>query len=235
VPGTKLAQALAGIDWAKNIQAFTSDAVCIEGIAKANLRLAVWAKQFESVEKSNPALCFIREMQLAGHHVAVLSGLALYKCAAGSMRTMVETALYFTYFRTHPSELATLVRDPDYYVTKSDLVEYHKEHTRDFVDLQKHFALLTRLQAWYGIVSAVIHGQVPGKWTQATSLSEIHYIGPTLRLVTDTFAEGSELVHNLFLCTVGRELWDHFSPTAKGTLIAGLAGPVKAKLGLDRA
>jgi hypothetical protein len=174
-------------------------------------------------------------MQVAGHQVASLIALGLYKSAAGAIRTSVETALYYTYFRTHISELATLMRVDDYYITKSDVIAYHKVHTPDFVKCQEKLGLITKLNKWYSDVSAVVHGQIPGKWVEHKSLAEIKYVKPTLDVVVGYFARADELVHHLFLCTVGRELWDFFSVPAKQALIGGLPGDTKKLLKIDAA
>ena len=232
---SKLAQALSAIDWNANVKQFLKDTIAVEKIAAANLRVATWAKQFENIDKGNPALCFIRELQIAGQHVAAASALPLYKSAAGAMREMLESALYYSYFRTHPCELATLIRNPDFYISKAELLDYHKSHTPDFTDLQQQLGLVTRLNKWYKLTSSIIHGQIPGAWTQHKSLADIKYADATLNLVAKTYSEGEELIHHLFLCTVGRLLWDTFSPSAKKVLAAGLHGDVKAALKIDSA
>jgi hypothetical protein len=235
MPAPKLDHALSAVDWNANVKKFLQDTPSVEKIAGANLRIAVWARQFEILDKRNPALCFIRELQIAGHNVAASSALPLYKSAAGSMREMLESALYYSYFRTHHSELATLVRNSDFYISKAELLEYHKCHTPDFSDLQKQLGLVARLNTWYKFTSSIIHGQIPGAWVQHKSLAEIKYVKATLDLVVETYCEGEELIHHLFLCTVGRLLWEFFTPSAKRLLAAGLHGDVKAALGIDSA
>jgi hypothetical protein len=235
MPATKLATALTSVGWDDNVSEFLKNSAAVETIAKANLRLAVWCRQFEDVDKLNPALCFIRELQVAGHHVAASTALALYKPAAASMRTVLETALYYTYFRTHISELSTLARDFTYFVDKGDLLEYHKKHTPHFVRLQSTLGLVTRLNKWYSTISAIVHGQLPGKWIEHRALSEIKCNGATLDLAVDSFKECEDIVHRLFLCTVAQELWDGFSSPAKKSLTAGLSGKTKTALRLDNA
>jgi hypothetical protein len=230
-----LASALTAVDWNANVSAFLKDGTTPVVLAKCNVRIATWAKQFEIIEKGNPALCFVREMQVASHYVSALMALGLYKPAAGAMRTVIETSLYYSYFRHHPSELATLTRDAGFHVSKSDILEYHKAHTPQFVDLQKSVGLLSGMTKWYSTVSAVLHGQLPGTWVTHTSLSEVAYSKPTVKLALDTFVLGEELLHKFFLCTVGRELWGNFSTPAKQVLISGLAGDFKTALGIDSA
>jgi hypothetical protein len=235
MPIDKLKAALGAIDWKKNIDAFLADSKASREIAAANLRLAIWSHQLEIADSGNPALSFVREMQIAGQHVALLIALSLYKPAAGSIRATVETALYYTYFRTHPAELQTLVRGIGFYIDKRDVLEFHKQHTIDFSDNQQKLGLLTRLEKWYGHVSSLVHGQVPGAWIEHKSVAEIKPIKVTQDLAVQTFVEAVELVHRFFLCTVGKQLWDAFTPSAKGELLAGLHGNIKKSLHLDSA
>jgi hypothetical protein len=228
----KLKTALLSVDWQKNVDSFLADAAAVQSISTVNYRLALWSKQFETVDASNPALCFIREMQSAGHQVATLLALSLYKSSAASMRAMAENALYYTYFRTHFAELATIVRDPKFFIQKADVINFHKAHTVDFSKTQEKLGLLSRLDQWYSRISSVIHGQVPGKWHDHKSIAAIKPISATLQQAIESFVEGEEIVHRLFLCTVGRELWDTFSSPVKGKLLAGLPGDAKVVLGL---
>lgn len=230
-----LEQALRSIDWNSLVNEFLGYSFLPDTVAQCNTRLAIWAQQLENVDKGNPSLSFIREMQAAGHHVAVLTSLALYKPAAASIRTVVETALYYTYFRTHLAELATLVRSDDYFIQKGDIIQYHKVHTAKFTDFQECFGFIGRLNKWYSRISSIVHGQIPGTWITHQSLADIKHVESNLQAVVETFQEGEEIVHHLFLCTVGVELWDAFSTSAKRRLIAGLPGKTKTTLGLDSA
>jgi hypothetical protein len=181
----------------------------------------------------NPALAFIREMQAAGQMVVALTSLALYKPAASSIRTVVETALYYTYFRNHLVELATLVRDKRYFVDKKEIVEYHKLHTEDFKLMQEQFGLLSRLEDCYSTLSAIVHGQLRGVWTSHSSLYNTKQISSVTNDVVQKFVSGEEIVHYLFLCTVARTFWDDFSTASKRELLKGLSNSTKAVLGLD--
>jgi len=230
----KLETTLFSVDWNANIRDFLKDNLSSD-IAECNMRLAVWSKQFEDIDKGNPALSFIREMQTAGHHVAALTSLAIYKPAASAMRTVLETALFYTYFRSHLCELASLVHNDNYFIQKSDLLDYHKMHTPNFNDLQNRFGLIEKMNKWYHCISSIVHGQFPGIWTTYKSLAETKHREELLADVVEKFCEGEEIVHQLFLCTVGRELWNGFSTTSKRKLIKGIPGETKAALGLDSA
>lgn len=231
----KLVTAMGSVDWNDNVKKFLDLDNAVEGISQANLRLALWAREFESIEHKNPALCFVREMQISGHLVAVSTGLAIYKSAASAMRAMLETALYYTYFRTHEVELATLLSNPKYYISKTEVLEFHSLHTPDFTRIQGKLDLVGQLTPWYSSISAIIHGQIPGKWNQQRSISGLV---PNLELQSTVIAEfqkGENLVNRLFLCTAGRELWDYVNPAAKKVFLRGLSGEVKDELGLDAA
>lgn len=235
MPLVKLKEALAAVDWAKNIDTFISDAKAAQKLADVNLKLAIWAAQLENADKGNAALCFVREMQIAGQLVAVLVSLSLYKPAASSMRSALETALYYSYFRTHPSELETLVRKTGYYLEKREVIEFHKAHTARFSDLQKALGVLSRLDKWYGNVSSLVHGHLPGAWIEHKSVAEIKPIKATQDLAVATFAEGGDIINRFLLCTVAQQLWDAFSSSAKKQLLSGLHGDEKKILKLDAA
>ncbi len=228
-----LLHALTSVDWAKNLQSFGAVPDAVKRIEQCDRRIAIWAKQLESCDGKNPAIPFVRELQVQGHYAAALLGLALYKPSAAAMRSLVESALYYTFFRQHPAELATLVREPDYFLQKSDVMEFHTLHTAHFKERAQKLGLVTRLNAWYRGVSAVVHGQIPGSWVGHTSLAQIAHDEPVLRQAIDMLEEGEYLVHALFLCTIAQELWGDFTLPAKKELLKGLTGDVKTALGLS--
>lgn len=235
MPAKKLEGALKAVNWNDNVATFLAASAVVEVIAQCNYRLAVWSGQFEANDKGNSALPFVREMQAAGHSVAALVALGLYKPAAASMRTVLETALYYTYFRAHTVELATLVRDAKFFLYKQDLLDYHTLHTPGFKDLQAKIGLVGDLNAWYSRISALVHGQIPGGWSQHKGLAATAHDPAVLPEVGREFVQCESVVHRLFLCTVGRELWGGFSHPAKKQLIKGVTGDIKAALGLDAA
>jgi hypothetical protein len=186
----KLDAALRAVNWTGNVESFLNEIVSKEKFAACNLRLAIWSRQFEQVDKGNPALTFVREMQSAGQMIVALTALSLYKPATGSIRTVIETALYYTYFRSHQTELATLLRDEEYYVAKDDIIEFLKRHSVNFKLFQEKVGLLNRLKTSYSSLSAINHGQVPGVWVSSTSLSKTAPNQKTLEKVVRSFVEG---------------------------------------------
>ena len=224
--GEKLISAASAVDWAQNISSFAKQSKLKEQAAKANYRIAVWAKQFETADSGNSALAFVREMQVQGHYASTLISLALYKPAASAMRAMFESALYYTYYRTHPLELNTLVRDRDYFLDKATILDFHKRHSVDFKTKQEAFGLLSRIKIWYGTQSAIIHGQLPGKWTTHKRLQCITFEENICKEAVTAFEEGEKLTHWLFLCTVDISLWYKFNKTAKDHLLKR-QGPVR--------
>lgn len=233
MPANKLAGALKSIDWQNNVAKFLVDQSLTEKVAGCNYRLGIWAKQIEISDLDNPALPFIREMQISGHHVSATIALALYKSAAASMRSMLETAIYYTYFRKHPMELATLSRDSNYFIQKSEVVTYHTQHTPNFAAFQEISGLKSKLNNWYKEISGIVHGQIPGKWGEHVKLKDLCHNADILQMATDKFCDGVEIVHLLFLGTLGKELWPDFASEAKKSLLHGMDGKIKELLMLE--
>ena len=71
----KLIEALSSVDWNSHVSEFLRDDSSAT-LAGCCLRLAIWSKQFEIADRGNPALSFIHEMQVSGHHVVALTGLS---------------------------------------------------------------------------------------------------------------------------------------------------------------
>src|SRR4029077_6105579 len=119
------------------------------------------------------------------------------------------------------------------YLEKREVIEFHKDHTLDFTALQQKLGLLSRMDKWYGQVSALVHGHKPGAWTEHKAVSDIKPSKATQELAISTFLDGVDIVHRVFLCTAGRQLWDAFASEAKKSLLAGLHGDEKKLLKLD--
>jgi hypothetical protein len=126
-----------------------------------------------------------------------------------------------------------LARGEGYYIDTRGIIEFHKEHTLLFNQLQQKLGVISRLEICYGRLSAIIHGHIPGAWAQYTSMAQIGWNKAIQDSAVQTFVESSEVVHRFFLCATGRQLWDSFSTQGKKALLAGLAGEDKKALGLD--
>jgi hypothetical protein len=70
MPFSKLSLALSAVNWNDHVNIFLSNEASGATLASKNLRLAIWARQFEIADVGNPALCYIREMQVAGQSYA---------------------------------------------------------------------------------------------------------------------------------------------------------------------
>lgn len=231
----KLKNALDPEKWTTNCNWLLLQAEALDRIHQPCSRLGIWAAQLEPADKGNPALCFVRAMQIEGHHVAALLSLALYKPALSCARTMVECALYYSYFRTHPVELGTLASKSAFYLDRTEITRFHKNHTPRFAATESALGLLSRLDDWYKRVSAIVHGQIPGGWYLYSGLSEIRHDPDTLERAIHEFERGEQIIHGLLLCTVAPDLWADFAVTAKRKLLKGLSAAEKAALTLTPA
>jgi hypothetical protein len=228
-----LRKALAAIDSNKLRNEFLADATVIQAVANGCERVALWSNQLVSAEPDNPAAPFLHEMQRSSHDVAALLSVALYIPAAAAMRTTCETAIYYTYFRNHSAELATLATNPDYYISKAEVLEFHKVHSPSYRMAARTLGFPTELDIWYGKVSAVIHGQVPGAWGRRLALKDTKHEAAVLKLALKMYAQGTDVIHKLLLLTAGAELWGRFHHEAKKAWLKGMPAEQRTLLGLD--
>ncbi len=228
-----LKASLGAVDWNKNAQDFLSDNELVEAVSEATLLIAQWSRQLESADRRNLALCFVRSMQTECQHISALIGLSLYKPAAASMRTLLESALYYTYFRSHPVELSTLVIGDNFFMDKRDVLEYYNKHIGNFNAKQKCFNLIERLNKWYKEISSLVHGQIPGVWITHSSLDQISHDVKTKRAAADKYTDVVKIVHHLFLCTLST-LWSHFSQDARRLFLVGIGKSKQTTLGISQ-
>ena len=229
----QLRQALGVIDGKALMAEFLADAAAVATVATGCERLALWANVLRFAESDNPAAPFLFEMQRSAHDVAALLASALYVPAAAAMRATCETALYYSYFRTHIAELSTLAARPEYFVSKAEVLDFHKEHSPHYRKAGRDFGLPTLLDSWYSRVSAVVHGQLPGTWGQRIALQDTKHDLKVLKVALAMFTEGVEIIHLLLLLTVGAELWARFHHEAKKVLLKGMPSARRSLLELD--
>lgn len=232
MPRMKLEKALSSVDWTANVGVFLGLHDIPDIVAQSTVCLAIWSKQIEIADNGNPALAYVRAMQVCAQQTAALLALALYRPGASCMRAIIENALYYSYFRTHPAELRTIARTPTFYLQRKDFIDYHKLHTPDFAKMQGVFDLTNRLNNWYALVSSIVHGQLPNRWVKHTALAGTAHDEGTLQSAVETFVEGIDLVHAFFLCTIAQDLWSDFHIAAKRALLKGLTPSNKAVLSL---
>lgn len=234
-PQSKLELALAQVDWDSNIAAFLADGELASRISVVAAKTVLWAKQFEAVDAGNPAITFMRELQVLVQHVSTLIALGLYKPAAASMRSMLEASLYYTYFRSHPVELASIGRNSGFYVDKQYIIEFHKSHTVDFIRRETKLGLVSLLNKWYLKISAIVHGQKPGSWVKQVSIASTKHDSEAATACVENLEHCYEIIRKLLLCTSAQDAWIGFTSTAKAKFLAGIPGDQKAVLGLDLA
>ncbi|MCR8958564.1 hypothetical protein M0765_012760 [Variovorax sp. S2] len=170
----QLKKALSSVDWNAGVLNFSNDANTMEKFDKGCARIAEWVRGLASADAGNPALAFLWSAQTAANTAVVSSSLSLYHAAAASIRNVVENGLYYSYFRSHPAELATLVRDKSFYISKADVIAFYRLHIPEFKSIQEKLGLQSRLENWYSDISAIVHGQLPGVWVHHVAIKDIN-------------------------------------------------------------
>ena len=211
------------VDWDRNSSAFCENPSWPQRVDDALAVVAVWVHQLEKMDQGNPALSFVREAHSSAIAASVLMAVGMYKPAAASMRACLECAMYFSFFRDHPAELRTLTLSPAFYVTKEYIVDYFKTHGVRFGEREQAVAFLSRLAPWYARISAVIHGQVPGVWSNGPRLDDDHSDSDRVVEVLEFFERMSELVNGCFIATLPEAHMRVIDKSARDLLAKGMS------------
>jgi hypothetical protein len=228
-----LRMALGGIDGKGLTAQFLANPEAVTTVAENCERLALWTNALRVADPDNQAAPFLLEMQRSSHDVAALLALALYVPAAAAMRASCETALYYTYFRSHLAELTTLATKADYYISKAEILAFHEIHSSSYRHASRDFGFPGALNSWYSSVSRIVHGQLPGRWGRRLALEDTKHDQSILKAALETFTKGVQVTHTLLLLTAGAELWGRVHHEAKKALLKGIPAPQRAVLGLD--
>lgn len=171
-------------------------------------------------------------MKASFFSVPACAALGLIKPAAASLRTGVESALYYSFFYNHPAELDTLHRNEKFYLSKNEIVEYHNIHTQSFPSRQEALKFLGELNHWYSYISAIIHGQIPGVWT-SHSLLDTGFENEASAAVSKEFKTAVRIVNKLFLSIAQRDMWEGLSSHGRQLFLSEIEGRTVRQLGLS--
>lgn len=230
---TDIKTAISNPKWNENVQEFLKQESLIDSLDKECQLMARWVLELYKFDPKCTANAFVFQLLSSSQHVIALASLGLFTPAAGSLRGMVESALYFVYFRTHPTELSTLLRDKDFYVQKSDVLQYLNQHIPDYSIKQSALSLNADLNSWYKEVSSVIHAQIPGNWGGPKDLSSTKFNESHVKNVTSMHGKAASLINRLLLCTVAPDIWGQSSPENRKLFLKSLPAATKQILKLD--
>lgn len=228
-----LSDVLTSVDWNDNVKQFTGGVSRIGKLTACCEKISVFTHELSFQDYDNAALPFLQEMKASSFQVPACLALGLVKPAAGLMRATVENALYFSYFRLHPAELRTLMSDDSFYLTKYTIIEYHKKHTPEFGARAEKLGLLNSLENWYGTISAIVHGQIPGVWS-SKSLAQTVTLGKEANAPIKLFERAARLVQLTFLTTIPLEEWESINPISRKKLLSGLSAADRNVLQLPK-
>ncbi|ELP6741180.1 hypothetical protein WD376_004259 [Vibrio vulnificus] len=218
----ELIDVVRSVNWNENCTSAVDDTEIYTIGEKSLVKLSNWCRQIENVYNNNPSLPFIREAQVSAQDFFCLVSLGLYKSSASSLRTILESFLYFSYFKDHPVELNSLINVAKYYISKADILAYHNLHTPDFTDRSRRVGLTSRLEKSYAKISAIVHGQMPGVWHSSPSLANKRYDKDLVKEAINEFVEVVGIVNLMMLMLISDEDWNNIDQKVKAILINGV-------------
>jgi hypothetical protein len=228
----KLCDEISKVDWTQsNIEAFKSEDVFNE-LELGLTRIAQWAKQLETIYIDNKALSFIKEAQVSAQDLCCLVSLGFYKCSASSIRTILESVLYFSYFKDHPVELDSLLEVDGYYITKEDVISYNLQHTKHFKSRFDKLALRSDLNKIYSEISAIVHGQIPGKLHCSITIADKKYDYEYANYITNKFTETINFINIYLIFILSEQQWNDLDIQLKERFMKPISRPLRKQLNL---
>jgi len=219
---SRILEQIKNVDWANNLSVANNSSELFEKAEESQIKLALWCKQIENLYIGNAALPFIREAQVSSQDFFCLLSLGIYKASASSLRTIIESFLYFSYFKDHLVELRTLSEDSSYYTSKKEILDYHNLHSIGFKDKAHNTGFKKDIEDFYSKISAIVHGQKPGVWHSSSCLTEKCFNSKIAEEAGNDFVKLIEVINILMLMIISDEDWANIPIRSRQVFIKGM-------------
>jgi len=224
---TELQTKLAQIDWG----AIASDSLSEDaGFSEIQVNcklMTAWLNELCDMYEGNYALSFLKEAHVSMNDYCTSMSVALYKLSAASMRTILESILYYSYFKDHTKEFHTLINDSSYYLSRTEVLEYHYKHTRNFKEGSKELNLIASMDSFYSEVSAIIHGQIPGVWQPNLTLNSRSHCQKTFNCSVKQFKTLVKIINQFLIIHLTEEEWKSINFRSREVFLKGLKPKTK--------
>jgi hypothetical protein len=189
-----------------------------------------WCVGLSQVFADNPAQIHLAGVRSEVVNILALSPLHFYRQSVICLRIILDEVLAFSYFESHPREFATLLRDPDFYVSKKAIFEFHKAHSwRNIVP--QEIDVRSQIELQYRDLSRIIHAQTPKCISLTTSFDSFAYSESETDSVVQMAEKNDEAVA-IFLSSVYRDAFNEFTKEFKRSIIKSWSGQLTKALGL---
>ena len=223
--------AIKQVDWNDIVSKSVANTSQITKIEEDLEVLQYWLRELINKHSENRALPFLYEANSSINDFCSSSSLGLYKLSASSIRTILEAFLNFSYYKDHPVELTTLVHNDSFYLGKKEIIDYHSLHSLGFGQRADELNAIDLLNTLYKEVSQIIHGQVPGKWNNCSTLNEIAYKEEMLLIAFEAFERLVRVINLFHVSSLSDEEWNGLNIRSRSLFLKGFSRDKKLKIG----
>ncbi len=176
----------------------------------ATARILVWLHWYRSHRVPLAAADL-----LPGTHASVLEAIAyvsmgLGRAALTAIRTQIDLALSFTFFKDHPVEWSRVTSTGEGFFLRGDVYNYHKTTDKGFVS--RLGIIETKagvsLETLYKTLSAHIHGQSPFTVPNSKEMKDLIWSKPKLDSVVKIQNQTALALSNFLLAVHSKEWVD---------------------------
>jgi hypothetical protein len=176
-----------------------------------------WCVGLSGVFKETQARIHLSGIRSEVVNVLALVPFYFYRQSLICLRIILDEVLAFSYFESHPKEFKTLLRDPDFYVSKKNIYEFHKIHSWDNINSEQ-LSAWSRIESQYRELSRIIHAQTPEYISLTTSFQSFKYSEDKMDSVLQMAKKNDEAV-SIFFASIYRDEFNEFRPEFKKAII----------------
>ena len=198
------------------LQKFTQSEQAVK-LASSFDKTLCWCVGLSQVFKENPARIHLDGVRSEVVNILALLPFYFYRQSLICLRIILDEVLAFSYFESHPKEFKTLLRDPNFYVSKKNICEFHKVHSWDNIN-SKQIDVGSQIELQYRELSRVIHAQTPEYISLTTSFQSFKYSKDKMNSVFQMAKKNDEAV-SIFFALIYQDEFNEFIPEFKNAII----------------
>ena len=230
MPQPWISSAIKSVNWNGIAESTVAQDEVVAQLEKNLEVLQYWIQELINNNEGNRALPFLYEAHSSMNDFCSSISLGLYKLSASSIRTILEAFLNFSYYKDHPVELTTLINNNSFYLGKSEIIDYHSLHSPGFSQRSSELNTLDFLNTLYKEVSQIIHGQIPGKWNNCSTLNDTKFDDDMLKITTETFARLVKIINLFHISYLSDNEWGNMNIRSRSLFLKGIPRSKKLKI-----
>lgn len=178
----------------------------VQDLTAAFDRTRLWCRYLVDHYADEDASAVLHALYSSMTEVCILAPLGLYNAAYAALRRILDLAISFSYYVSHPVELHTVVSTGNSWVGRSGALEWHMEFTPNFRAAADALNVMAAWKEEYSKLSLFVHS-IPGpSWKSLRDMKPWTFSAAKYNAVVEEAIVVDGLINKLWLAVFTRDM-----------------------------